>query len=502
MTDVAVPEGLARPGGRRAGHIDLSAPQQTSPVPDLLLGLGGVTIQGSVRFIYSVAIAAVTTAAALGTVNSLLSVAMLASILWPTAAGFAATKYIAIGRSRQDAAEVLGVAGHLGRSVVLTTIVLSVVAALTARTVVDASLVESVMAALLVAAYSIATYVRGVLYGVGQIPRATTWDVLTAGVALVGLTAVLTLDVSTELLLLPLTLGYTCYVVANWPFGQGRGVLRPELRREIDHFVVYAALGSLAGAGLAQLAMVIAKSATTATDAGHFAAALSLAAPAGLLANGVILTTAPSIADLHGRDEHELARGRTDQGTRGLALSMFGLFGVAVLASDPMIRVFFGPGFAAAGPILRVLLVAVLLPALAAAATSSLMVRHGDGQKIFAWCNIAGLAVGLVATAILLAIHPHDVVVVAWGYLLGATVVGLVPLAVVWRREGHRWLTPALQLVAGAVAVLVLRLTETHLDVTLWWDLAVAAGFAAGWLMVFRREVWGLRSAFRPGAAP
>jgi O-antigen/teichoic acid export membrane protein len=299
---------------------------------------------------------------------------------------------------------------------------------------------------------------------------------------------------------------YACYVAANWPFARSASdappVLDPDLRRQVDAFVVYATLGSLAGAGLAQLSMVIAKSATSATDAGHFAAALSLAAPAGLLANAVILVTSPALADLLGRGEHGLARVQTDQGTRSLAVSMFAVFGAVILASNPLLRLFYGAGFDDAVPILRVLLVAVLLPSLAAAATSSLLVRHGDGQKVFAWCNIVGLVVGLVTTAVLLGMHHHDVVVVAWGYLVGAAVVGLAPLGIVWRRERHRWLGLALRVSAGGIVVLGLRLAETGLGLPVWWDLAPAVGFAIVWLAVGRRDISGLRrSALAAGDA-
>jgi O-antigen/teichoic acid export membrane protein len=501
MSLVAVPESPPAPVTRRAGHIDLLAPRQRAPLPDMVLGLGGIAAQGAVRFFYSVAIAAVTTAVALGTVNSLLSVAMLASILWPAATGFAASKYVALARSRGADDEVRQVARHLGRSVLVATAILAVLAAVVSATVLGVSFTDSVMCALLVAAYSLATYVRGLLYGVGHIPRATGWDVGTAAAALVGLALALATDVSTSLLLLPLTITYAGYVAGNWPFAQGGSPLAEDLRHEIDHFIRYATLGSLAGAGLAQLAMVIAKVATSASDAGHFAAALSLAAPAGLLANAVMLVTAPTLADRHGRGEQILARARTDEVTRSVATCVLALCGASILASDPLLRLCYGSGFSDSGSILRVLLVAVLIPALAAGAISSLLVTHPDGQRVFARCNVAGLAVGLVVTVILLGFS-DDVVVVAWGYLAGASVVGLAPLVIVWRREHHHWLGLTVRLLVGGAVLVSLCEAQTQLVTGAWWGVALAAVFAVAWLTVCRNDLPGLSFAItRPAVS-
>jgi O-antigen/teichoic acid export membrane protein len=177
---------------------------------------------------------------------------------------------------------------------------------------------------------------------------------------------------------------------------------------------------------------------------------------------------------------------------------MFALFGTAILGADPLLHLFYGSGFGDAVPILRLLLVAVLLPAFAAVATSSLLVAQPDGQRIFAWCNVGGLVAGLLSMVVLLRVR-HDIAMVAWGYLLGAAVVGLVPFLVVWRRERHQWLGVTLQVLVGGIVVAALGLTENALDADSWRDVAISLIFGILWLAVCRRNVLAMKPTVAGG---
>jgi putative peptidoglycan lipid II flippase len=458
----------------------------------MLLGFLAVVAQGAVRFFYGVAVAAAASAAVFGAVNALLALALFAGLLWPTAAAVAASKYVALSRAGANPERAQGVTNYLGRTVAIATSALAVLAAVSAVLFLEASLVEAAVTATLVLTYSFGTYARGVLYGVGRIPRATTWDVATALLAMGGLVLLLLADSPRDILLLPLALGFGVFLAANWPFGQEGSDVPADLRQEISRFILYGTVGGLAGAGLAQLSMVIARATTSPTAAGQFAAALSLAAPPATFAGAAVLVMAPSLAAHEARLERSLARAHTDLYARALAASMVALMGLLVLASQVWIRLFYGRGYETANRVLPILLAGVLLQALAAPSTARLLVGHSQGQRIFAAANVGGLVVALLSTVLLLVLH-RSVTSVAWGFFCGASVVSLIPIGLVWRSDRQRWLSLTAKIVIGVSVVASLRVAESLRSHHMSWDLLVAIAFSAGWLAVFRRDLHGLR---------
>jgi hypothetical protein len=86
----------------------------------------------------------------------------------------------------------------------------------------------------------------------------------------------------------------------------------------------------------------------------------------------------------------------------------------------------------------------------------------------------------------------------ALGVLVGSAVNGLVPMGVVWRREGMRWGGLALRASAGtallAAAVLWLAATDASFVVV----LAVTAGWLAAWAAIS----WPETRRLLPGATP
>jgi putative peptidoglycan lipid II flippase len=99
----------------------------------------------------------------------------------------------------------------------------------------------------LTAAWSAYSFTRGV-YGLGQVRRATVWDVVSAVSGVVALGAVLLMGLRGIALLAPLVLSYGAYVLASWPrTGQRASApLAPALRRELVEFVLLGITGTVA----------------------------------------------------------------------------------------------------------------------------------------------------------------------------------------------------------------------------------------------------------------
>jgi putative peptidoglycan lipid II flippase len=460
--------------------LDLAARSPAGVPFRALLSTIGVGVQGVVRFLYSLLIGRTSGPAVLGAASAPVSLALFASLLWPTATGTAAAKFVAIARGADRPQDVAGVAAHLARRTAWSSLILGACAGLTALTVLDTGPAAAGMTALLTLAYSGYAFTRGLQFGAGQVPRATAWDVGTALISLVVLLLVVTSH-AVAVLLLPLVLGYAIYTVANWP-RRTAAVVSAELRREMDGFVLLGVVGTLASTGFLQLSNVLARAANSPHDAGLYAAALSLATPASLLSRSFGLVLFPSMSEAHGRADRASLRAQTDLGTRALVLVMVAVFGVIILLSRVILRVTYSADFHGAGTILPIMLVAVLLGTVVVASVNFLTSTSQQGMRISAGTSVIGLLIGGVAWGAL--VPPYGVTGVAVGYLIGSAFITLPILVLVWVREGHHWTFLAARFVTAVVALVVLAVYEDRSALGTLPSVGLAAAFLVVWLAV------------------
>jgi O-antigen/teichoic acid export membrane protein len=262
-------------------------------------------------------------------------------------------------------------------------------------------------------------------------------------------------------------------------------------------FVRWTVVGTLASTGFLQLTMIIAQAVGTGTEAGMYAAALTLATPASMLARSFSLVLFPSMARATGRNDLAGVRRQADLATRGLVVIMGGLFGALILLSAPIVDLAYGRRYADAVDILPVLLAASLLVTLNVAAVNSLSATTSSGVRIPAMLSIVGMAVGLVGMFAL--IPSLGVLGVAWSYLAGTAVIGFGPIVVLWRRDRMRWGGLWTRFAAGAIVVVVLIWIEDRLGWGYWGDAAATAVFAVIWLLLVRRDLGSL-VALKPTA--
>jgi len=467
------------------GRIRLERVSPAGVSARALLSTVGVGVQGVVRFLYSLLIGRSSGPSVLGEASAPVSLALFASLLWPTATGSAAAKFVAVARGGGRPLEVEGVAHHLARRTVTSSLALAVVTFGVALTVLHASVAAAAMTAALAMAYSGYAFTRGLQFGAGQVSRATVWDIGTAALSLVVLVLVMTSH-AVPLLLLPLTVGYAAYSLANWP---RRSTSRVEsaLRREMDVFVLLGVVGTLASSGFLQLSNVLARAANSPHDAGLYAAALSLATPASLLSRSFSLVLFPSMSEAHGRNDQASLRAQTDLGTRALVLVMVGAFGVIVILSRPLLRFIYSGGFEGAGVVLPVMLIAVLLGTVDEAAVNFLTSTSQSGIRFTAVSSVIGLVVGAVLWLIL--VPSHGVTGVALGYLIGTGAAVVPIMALVWRREGHRWAGLAVRFVLAVFVLVVLAELQQHQDMGPLPALGLAVVFLVGWLAVSATDI-------------
>ncbi|WP_019816447.1 hypothetical protein, partial [Saccharomonospora saliphila] len=423
--------------GHRRSLLTRSDPRtDAEPLPPARRGLVsavGIAVQGSVRFVYSLLVGRTLPAGFLSATNSAISTAMLATMLWPTSLGAAAAKFVA--RESGDVAVRVALTRHLARLSLLTSAGLGVAGGvLTYAVLAPGELTTAVFVALLTVGLSSYTFVRGVQYATGRVLRATVWDALSFVVAVGGLVLVLVFELRAWLLL-PLTAGYAVYSVAGWP-RTGGGPVGAELRTEINRFVAWGVLGSLATGGFLQLTMVLAHQTGDVEGADAYAAALTLATPASLLGSVLSLLLLPALSAAVGRGDYAAVRGHTDLAHRALITVVGGVFGVLVVGARLLVAVLW-PNLASAVPVLETLLAATFLYTTSIVVTESIRSYDEHGARVMALIRVTGFVVGLgVAVALIPAL---SVLGIAVGYLAGMAITGLVPVVVVWRRDRHRW---------------------------------------------------------------
>ncbi|MDO5079780.1 lipopolysaccharide biosynthesis protein [Buchananella hordeovulneris] len=450
-----------------------------SLVKDSMLSTLATAVQGLGRFLTNYFVARFAGPSALGALGASLSLASFASLAWPSSAGSAATKFIAREEVAHGPAVAAAVERHLAKRTLGCLALLAPACVALAYWVLDLSAPAALVAGLLAVAFSLYNFTRGVQYGRAQVRQATWLEAGASLLALALLALVLLTDLS-ALYALPLAAGYGLYGLVSWPWRARSAPLPPALRREIDTFVGWAVVGILASTGLLQLTMLVAKTVGTEVEAGMYAAALALATPISMLARSFSLVLFPSMARRVGAGDTAGLRRQTTSATQGLIVSLTPLMGLLAIAAEPVLTFMYGARYAAAAPLLRILVLSTLLNTATVAIVNALTSATARGIRDSALLALIGTALGLVSLAILTPLL--GITGVAWSYLLGSSAIAIANIAVVWRRQRQNWTAMYVRL-----ALTVAAIAAAVLAVQTWRGTWVVPGALAGFL-----TAWGL----------
>ncbi|MEV8181617.1 lipopolysaccharide biosynthesis protein [Specibacter sp. NPDC078692] len=453
--------------------------------------LMGTLSQGLVRFLYNILLGRVLGPVALGTVNSAMSVALLLSLLWPTSAGQAATRYVAQKRGQGNLDQAQAVANYLGRRMLGSAVVLAMATVGVCLTVLHTELGTALSAGFLLLGYAAWSFTRGVQYGAGQIAHAAVWDVFSSIASIVMLILVLGFQWH-PILLIPLALSYGVYGVVCWP-KKGAANLDKLFVKEMNKFVLYGVLGTVSSTGLLQLSMIAAKIVGTPHDAGLYAAALSLATPATMMARTLSQVLFPTLAEAGGRDDDSSLRRQTDLVTRGLVVTMIPVFGALALASPLLLRVLYGSKFADAGQLLPVLLMAVMFTTLPVGGVNRLNAKGITGARFVSVVAAMGL---LLSVLLWLLLAPSmGLMAIAVGYLTTTVCTSVLPIAKSWAIDRQKWAGLFLRMGAG-VSIVAVGLAYTWVtNPDLWVGLLMAVIFTGLWIWISLGDIQKLRSS-------
>jgi putative peptidoglycan lipid II flippase len=451
-----------------------------------LLSTYATLVQGLVRLVYSVLVGRLGSRELLGQTNTSLSMSVLTSQLWAAPANAAGTKYVALKLALEDDDGAATVARHISQRTAVISMVLPTTACAVGGTLLDLGTAQVIATCVLAWAYSMYSTLRGVQYGAQRFRRVALWDTIAAVTALGALGIVLGLDLRPAILA-PLALGYAVFAAASWPARTGSRV-EPGLRREIDRFILYGAVSGLASGGLLQASQLAAHHYGGPDRAGSFAAALSLATPASMLAIAMSTVIVPPLVAAASRGDRAAVRGHSDAIARQLGAIFVGLFGVMVIGSPLGIALIYGGSFKESATLLPVLLIAVLFASIAMSAATTLQSTRARGPGAVAALNFAGLVVSLALWPFLA--NRYGMAGVAYGYLAGSLVASAGALGLVWWVERHVWWDLLLRLLGGLAVMVGLARLVSGLSGP-WGalaQLAAALAFAGLWVLLNWRQ--------------
>ncbi|PNI10107.1 hypothetical protein CXX84_01100 [Arthrobacter sp. AFG7.2] len=358
-------------------------------IRNTIIATTGVLAQGAARFVVTMLIGRYFPDR-LGETSSILSLSQYLTLFWPAPAGIAATKFL--GQYPVNDARRPGILGLLTKSVLLFTAA-SMLISIPVAYFFSHDPITAIFSALFVASFGAYLFTRGVLLGKGEIAKSTVLDVATSLLTLTVLLAVLQAGLS-SLLLLPLALGFGIYSVLAWP--RSKGPLVPEDRRDVLSFTRHNIFGMIAAGGLLPATMILVQ-VQARESADLFAAALTLATPANLLAQSITQVLIPHFAAGYGTGD-ENRRNSILQLYLVSVLAFAIIFSTLIVMGPWMLDIVF-PGKFGEGSMTLAWLLATVGAQSCAAVPTAVLLATGQ-QKTYAGICFVATATGTVMMAI------------------------------------------------------------------------------------------------------
>lgn len=470
----------ARRSRIRFTSVPLNSPAPTSGSRKGILSIITVGLQGGTRSISNWLIGFFAGRAALGLVSSATAVALTLHTLWTSSTQSAASKFISRARGKGDETEIYAVTRHIGLRVIQAALLLSALAPVLWVIGYGGSIWEGLAISLILITVATNQFARGVHFGAGQVARGTRIDLLSSVIG-IGTTAILIVaGVRNILLTVPLSLAMGTYALLCWPWS-AKGRPEKALRSEIDKFVLFGAIGSIASAGMLQISQLIAKGISD-HAAEINAPALQLITPLSLLTSALGLVLYPAMAEAQGAGDKERLRHQTHMATSAFIAVLVPCFGAVAIASRPIMLLVWGSlEYADSATLMPVYAIALLVYNVATPAVSS--ITSGEHKNM--WYSLilsqAGLVSALIAWVLL--VNQMGVFGVALGYAIGASVTSLGLMITAWRLNRLNWLALMARLILAMATIGGLSWWRQSQPINYPLDLATAGAFALIWTL-------------------
>lgn len=430
----------------------------------------------------------------LGLTQTAISTAAFTSLLYPAPAASAGSRYVSAAIAAEDPEKAAAVATYLGRRVLFS------IACLTVG-ILGGSLIlrvdnttAVVVACVMTAGLSMRLFIEGLHFGGGQSRRLAIWSVSVAAVGISCSAALLLLGNRTAWVVVPVAVANIVFAIVTWP-KRSASPLGVADRRLIRNFILIAAFGTLASSGFMQLTTLVANLAVGVNFAGEYAAALTLTTPLAILATAISATLFPALSAMHAGAGAETVRRHVSEASNLLTALIGAAVCAMIVLSGPIVHIVWGSQYVNTWWILILLLIGTMATTIAVPSVTALTSGSNRGMLISAGSSLVGALVGM---AVWITVIPHDSRLgVILGCAVAATLTGVVPHIIVWRRYRMQWARSAAELfgivlLSGGIVIL-LRLNYVDAG----FAPLMAFGVVLAWVLIRKRDVVRMWALFR-----
>ena len=389
---------------------------------------------GMTNLIFNILIAKEFDAATLGSLNLVISTALLFSLLIATGFGPAATKHLAEYLGKRDSNGARSSFQISFKFVFVLSALLFIFAVILSEPISNIIGVERklfLFATPLIPLYAFYELYKNSYYGVNSVRKYLRNEIISDVTFFVVLGIVV--FYLRCWLILPFIMLYLVFTVLStadfFCYLKPVKVKQKGLGKSIVTFASISFIGTFASMSRMRLSMVLSGVYVSAEYVGYYTAAYSFLTALYLIPRAMSLVLFPSFSYHYGKNDYMSVTKILNQSTKWLTVIILLLGGIAIFLSKNILQLLFGSEYANASFTLQILILSACVTIVAIPAVSSL-----SGTKYVKIPNIAGV-LGLVSCLVLwpFLIPKYGIAGTAAGFLISTVITSSMPLYYAWR---------------------------------------------------------------------
>jgi O-antigen/teichoic acid export membrane protein len=407
---------------------------KNSVFKNIIMTVIALTFLGMTNLVFNILIAKEFDAATLGSLNLVISTALLFSLIITTGFGSAVTKYLAeyLGKRDSNGARLSFQISF--KFVFVLSALLFIFAVILSEPISNIIGVERklfLFATPLIPLYAFYELYKNSYYGVNIVKKYLRNEIISDIIFFMILGVVV--FYLRCWLILPFILLYLVFTMLStadfFCYLKPVKVKQKGITKNIVAFASISFIGTFASMSRMRLSMVLSGVYVSAEHVGYYAAAYSFLTALYLIPRAMSLVIFPSFSYHYGKNDYRGITKILNQSTRWLSIIILLLGGIAVFLSKNILQLLFGSEYANASLTLQVLILSACASIVAIPAVNSL-----SGTKYVKIPNIAGV-LGLISCLVLwpFLIPKYGIVGTSIGFLISTIVTSSIPMYYAWK---------------------------------------------------------------------
>ena len=406
----------------------------TSFFKNTIMTVIALTFLGMTNLVFNILIAKEFDAATLGSLNIVISTALLFSLIITTGFGPAVTKHLAEYLGKDDTKCAKFSFQTTFRFVLILSMLLFLFAVVLSAPISNIIGVERklfLFATPLIPLYAFYELYKNSYYGVNTVKKYLRNEIISDIIFFMILGVVV--FYLRCWLILPFILLYLVFTMLStadfFCYLKPVKVKQKGITKSIVAYASISFVGTFASTSRMRLSMVLSGVYVSAEYVGYYAAAYSFLTALYLIPRAMSLVLFPSFSYHYGKNDYMSITKILNQSTKWLAVIILLLGGVAIFLSKNILQLLFGSEYANATFTLQILILSACVTIVAIPAVNSL-----SGTKYVKIPNTAGV-LGLISCLVLwpFLIPKYGIVGTAAGFLISTVITSSMPLYYAWR---------------------------------------------------------------------